>query len=343
MADAAMEEALAKQRASCPFCRIIAGEIPAMKVYEDDGFVALLDIRPAVPGHVLLVPRDHAPILQLLPEPRLRAVFPLAARLAGAVKDAMIARSVNVVVVNGLAPGQQSPHALVHIIPRDSGDGLDALDLTACATPQSDTIALGPQIEATVREVVTRLGVADAPVPPSREPPMASPAQEPPARPSAPKQPPPQPLAPADLAQEPEVSEFTNTQDALAHVLELHPDLRNLLIAQPSLVEEYVRKSPRLAKLFAGVDVHALSAALRAKENQASANTPLPRVASQMSDPELFSFIDGNEGLRTWLLESPDEFVAHLDENPRLAAFFADVDVRALANRFAAFKGGDSS
>jgi len=93
MADAAMEEALAKQRASCPFCRIIAGEIPATKVYEDEGFVALLDIRPAAPGHVLLVPRDHAPILQLLPEPRLRAVFPLAARLAGAVKDAMIART----------------------------------------------------------------------------------------------------------------------------------------------------------------------------------------------------------------------------------------------------------
>lgn len=175
---------------------------------------------------------------------------------------------------------------------------------------------------------------------------MAPPAQEPPARSSTPAQPRPQPPAPGTPtgpAQEPTVSEFTSTQDALAHVLELHPDLRNLLIAQPSLVEEYVRKSPRLAKLFEGVDVHALSAALRSKENRTNASTPLPRIASQMSDPELFAFIDGNEGLRTWLLESPDEFVAHLSENPRLAAFFADIDVRALANRFAAFKGGGSS
>lgn len=334
MADASMEEQLAAQRAACPFCRIIKGEIPSTKVYEDDGFLAVLDIRPAAPGHVLLVPKDHAPILQLLPEPRLRAVFPLAVRLANAIKEGMIAARVSVVVVNGLAPGQQSPHALVHLIPREPGDGLDALDLPKLETPQSDTIALAPQIEATVREVLGRLMPgAERPAAPARRP-----APQPVAPTSALATP-----APTAAAAEPEhATEFEDPKQALAHVLSMHPDLRKLIIAQPSLVEGYVQQSPRLAKLFQGVDIQALSTALRAQDNERQAGTPLPKRARDMSDPELFSFIDGNEGLRTWMLESPDELVAHLGENQRLAAFFDGVDVRSLANRFAAFKGGAS-
>ena len=308
---------LAQQRAACPFCRIIRGEIPSTKVYEDEGFIAVLDIRPAAPGHVLLVPKDHAPILQLLPEPRLRAVFPLATRLAGAVKDAMISRSVDIVVVNGLAPGQQSPHAIVHLIPREPGDRLGNLDLERLETQQSDTIALAPQLEATVREVLARLApgaLAEA------APPVAPPEQSPP--------------APARQVGERHV-EFDDPKQALAHVLDLNPDLRKLIIEQPSLVEDYVRQSPRLAKLFQGVDIPALSAALRAQQAD-------PPCAKDMSDPELFAFIQGNDGLRAWLLEAPDELVAHVRENPRLSAFFEGVDVRALANRFAAFQGGAS-
>ncbi len=340
-----MEEALAKQRAACPFCKIVAGEIPSQKVYEDDGFLAILDIRPAAPGHVLLLPKEHAPILQLLPEPRLRAAFPLAAKIANAVRDATLSPGVDIVVVNGLAPGNQAMHALVHLIPREAGDGLDQLDIEKLETAQADTLALVPQLESTVRDVVKRLGYGQVVAPTPSTPPELSP-EGPFATPTSRSPPPPSGAAgsasapvhaphpaPAPVS---DTKEFEDPKQALAHILEMHPDLRKLLIAQPELVTQYVEQSPRLQRIFAGVDIAALSAALRAQE-QGSQEGP---TAAQMSDPELFAFIDRNEGLRQWMLESPDELAASVPGNPRLAMFFAGVDVREIANRFAAFKGG---
>ena len=106
----------------CVFCRIIAGELPAHVVLEDEGFVAFLDARPLFPGHVLLVPREHVVTLLDLPA-RLRGPFLEAAqRLARAVVDGLGAQGSFVAMNNVVS--QSVPHLHLHVVPRTKGDGL---------------------------------------------------------------------------------------------------------------------------------------------------------------------------------------------------------------------------
>lgn len=108
----------------CIFCKIIAGDIPSTKVYEDDDVLAFMDISPAATGHTLLIPKQHVPyIWNASPEVagRVGAMLP---RLAGAVKTAVNADALNVFNLNGTAAGQTVFHIHFHIIPRHNDDGL---------------------------------------------------------------------------------------------------------------------------------------------------------------------------------------------------------------------------
>ena len=109
--------------ADCVFCRIVAGELPAHVVLEDDDFVAFLDTRPLFPGHVLLVPREH--VVTIMDAPRGRcsgrsrsAPRTSRARVQAAMESAGIFTAANNVV------SQSVPHLHVHVVPRDRKDGL---------------------------------------------------------------------------------------------------------------------------------------------------------------------------------------------------------------------------
>lgn len=105
------------------FAKIIAGQIPGQFVFRDELWVALLDIRPVSPGHVLLIPLHEAQHLAELPAPTLAALGDRLARLTAAVKTASGAPAVNVVVNDGPAAGQEVPHAHLHVFPRFPDDG----------------------------------------------------------------------------------------------------------------------------------------------------------------------------------------------------------------------------
>jgi len=105
------------------FTRIINGEIPGCFVFKDDLWVAILDIAPANPGHVLLIPRQEAQYVSQLAPPILAAMGDRLARLITAVKSATGAPAVNVVVNDGPEANQAVPHAHIHLIPRTAGDG----------------------------------------------------------------------------------------------------------------------------------------------------------------------------------------------------------------------------
>ena len=104
------------------FSKIIAGQIPGEFVFQDDLWVAMLDIRPVSPGHALLVPRAEGQHLADLPAPTLAALGDRLARLTAAIKAASGAPAVNVVVNDGPAAGQEVPHAHLHVFPRFPGD-----------------------------------------------------------------------------------------------------------------------------------------------------------------------------------------------------------------------------
>ena len=109
---------------SCLFCRIVAGEIPATRVFEDDAAIAFLDIHPVNLGHVLLVPRGHHATVTDLPDDlagRLGSVLP---RLARSVVSATGAEGLNVVINNGEVAGQTIHHSHWHLIPRFGNDAV---------------------------------------------------------------------------------------------------------------------------------------------------------------------------------------------------------------------------
>jgi histidine triad (HIT) family protein len=108
----------------CVFCDIVAGSVPAYVVYSSDSVLAFLDHRPLLPGHVLVVPRTHYPVLADLPAEEVGPLFLAVQRLSSAVETATNADG-SFVAIN-IKISQSVPHLHVHVVPRRKGDGLFA-------------------------------------------------------------------------------------------------------------------------------------------------------------------------------------------------------------------------
>jgi histidine triad (HIT) family protein len=109
---------------SCIFCKIVAGEIPASIVDEDERTVAFMDIAPATRGHALVIPRVHASDLLSIDRDDLSAVALAAQRLAARAQARLGAEGVNLLNSCGRAAWQTVFHFHVHVIPRYAGDPL---------------------------------------------------------------------------------------------------------------------------------------------------------------------------------------------------------------------------
>lgn len=109
---------------ACIFCKIVAGDIPAHKVYEDDAVIAFLDIHPVNKGHVLVVPKKHSTDYMHAEAETLQAITLAAQKVAGAVTSAVAADGFNIGINTGGAAGQVIFHLHWHIIPRFHDDAL---------------------------------------------------------------------------------------------------------------------------------------------------------------------------------------------------------------------------
>jgi len=109
--------------AECIFCRIVAGELPCSRVYEDDATLAFMDIGPVRPGHLLLISKDHHERVTDLPDDLAAALGRVMPRLGRAVVTAAQADGFNIHQTNGACSGQVVPHVHFHIIPRHDADG----------------------------------------------------------------------------------------------------------------------------------------------------------------------------------------------------------------------------
>ncbi|EMA53103.1 HIT family protein [Halococcus thailandensis] len=133
----------------CPFCGIVAGEIPGRIVFESDDVTAFLDANPLAPGHTLVVPNDHHERLTDLSEELAREVFAALHRLTPAVEAAADADGSNVAFNNGPAAGQEVPHLHGHIIPRFDDDGGAPIHVVAGDRPdlsEDDLDAIAEEI-----------------------------------------------------------------------------------------------------------------------------------------------------------------------------------------------------
>lgn len=119
------EELKEFQKKQCIFCQIIEGKVQSKKLYEDDKSVAILDINPANPGHVLLLPKEHYSIMPQLSEEEISHLFVVAKTISNAVLRGLGVQGTNIIVQNGIAAGQKAQHFMIHIIPRKEEDGLN--------------------------------------------------------------------------------------------------------------------------------------------------------------------------------------------------------------------------
>lgn len=110
------------EKANCVFCKIISGEIPAKKFYEDDQFCIILDAGPASKGHSLIIPKAHYTDLWELPEEIAAESMKLARRISAKMKAALGCDGFNLVQNNGYAAGQSVFHYHLHLIPRYEGE-----------------------------------------------------------------------------------------------------------------------------------------------------------------------------------------------------------------------------
>lgn len=109
---------------NCVFCRIMAKQIPATVVYEDEHTLAFMDIGQVNPGHVLVAVKEHVENLYALDDAQAAAVFRAAARVARAIRGAFEPQGLSVYQANGAAAGQTVFHLHVHLVPRHEGDGM---------------------------------------------------------------------------------------------------------------------------------------------------------------------------------------------------------------------------
>lgn len=108
----------------CVFCKIVAGQIPCYKLYEDEQLIAFLDIGPLSRGHSLIVPKGHWETIDQMPAEVAAACGKVLPRLSRAVVTAVGVSAWNVLQNNGRLSGQAVPHVHFHIIPRKENDGL---------------------------------------------------------------------------------------------------------------------------------------------------------------------------------------------------------------------------
>lgn len=108
----------------CIFCKIVAGEIPSYKIYENEKTLAFLDIAPVNPGHVLVIPKKHYVNFEDIPEDELCEVVRAVKKVGQALKSGLGLSGYNVIENNDPIAGQIIPHLHFHIIPRVEGDGL---------------------------------------------------------------------------------------------------------------------------------------------------------------------------------------------------------------------------
>lgn len=114
-----------KVRESCVLCQIVSGNVPSYKVYEDDFTLAVLDVNGANPGHCFVIPKNHYPILEQVPDEELGKHFVVANKISSAIFEVLKVQGTNIFVRNGIPAGQQVAHFMINIIPRKENDGIN--------------------------------------------------------------------------------------------------------------------------------------------------------------------------------------------------------------------------
>lgn len=240
LASMSPEEIKELQKQQCPFCQIAAGKIPARKIYEDDKVLAVLDINPAASGHTLLMPKEHYAIMPMVPEETLAHLGKIAKHIAKAFQKRLFAKGTNMFIANGAAAGQQVQHFLLHLIPREDGDGIEIFQLSeGSVSPEFEKAkqTLSQNLYAVMREYVkkypTGKKIPDVPKP---------------------------------------------TEEQLLQLVEQNQQLKELITKQPEQFKQLAKTHSQLSVLFGGVDLDAFIAKVQGKKERTEDTVDLDAI-----------------------------------------------------------------
>jgi len=281
------KEALEQQKDNCPFCKIVKGEIPAKKVFENDKLIGVLDINPSTNGHILLMPKEHYPIMPLIPPETFVDLVKTSKELSGCVKNSLLSQGTTIFVANGYAAGQQSTHFMLHIIPREEGDGLDNFNIKPGDLPEEEIEkvrgALKQNLSIMMRNHFQRIG---KPLPDNMMPPQKV------------------------------------TKDQILQILEANPQVKTLLLEDTEKFKSMIPTNPQLQSLFAEVNIDELVADLGGGKKEAPKTEQIPEkkegpvVEEKKEAPKQEPKKTKLEVLSE-IIEKNPELVATIESNPK--------------------------
>ncbi len=316
------QKAIDAQKAQCPFCKIVKAEIPSKKVYEDDQLLAILDINPAAKGHLLIMPKEHYPIMPLIPPPIFEHLFTRTKQLSAAMKEGMLLFGNTLFIANGYAAGQQSSHFMLHLIPRESPDDLEFFQ------PKKgiiDKTKLQETFNLLKHNLPIMLRQRSSLYPlPGQEKQQDIAQQQAQVHPSASSFEQGQSSAPQSSSmQQPSPSVRSPagyTKETVIKLVESNDQLKQFIIQYPEEFKKQVQQSGRLKSVFANIDVDDIIAHF----------APPKKVESKYSMDELVDLVNDNPKLKELLLKQTFLFTEKIQLVPELKEIFEGVDVEAL-------------
>ncbi len=144
-------------RESCLICQIAGNSIPSYKIYEDDMALAVLDVNGSNPGHCFVMPKNHYPIIEQVPDAELSHLFLVANRISSSLFENLKAPGTNVFVTNGIPAGQTVAHFTINVIPRKENDGINLQ-----WKPKQLTEEEMSTVELKLREQLKNIGIKKA-------------------------------------------------------------------------------------------------------------------------------------------------------------------------------------
>lgn len=131
----------------CIFCKIVKGEIPGIKIFENDFVIVIMDIMPLSDGHVLVIPKEHHETIFDMNEILAAEIMKATWKVANVLKKILEPEGLNILQNNYPAANQLVPHFHVHLIPRRDGDNLNIGKWTAGQAPQEDLNNIAEQLK----------------------------------------------------------------------------------------------------------------------------------------------------------------------------------------------------
>ncbi len=274
------EEIAELQKKNCIFCKLIAGEIPSNKVFDDSFVISILDINPSTRGHLLVLPKEHIPILPLLPPNQFQQLFIDAKLIAKGLKEATLSSKLTLFVANGAVAGQQASHFLFHLIPRNDGDSLSNFNII----PNPDLLKAQEELFPSLKNNISlmmqnhfkKLGIP----PPSSQQGSNSDASE---NPSASSTSTPIPASNSTPVISPEDAE--KKRSLVLKIIDANKDARDLLKKSPEEFAELLKQNSELSEIFSGVDLKVLSEKLKQIPESSFSNGQQTSVSDPVSSP----------------------------------------------------------